>query len=102
MPDQNIVQDLRDAHAKLRQREEELLAIRSQLGPAKKRIAAARVALDTIITELASGQSSLPLFREPESNGPPPEPTAADREPIREAPLQFASSRRKRGKERAS
>ncbi len=99
MLDQNIVQEILEAHQKLRRLETDLEAIRSQLGPAKKRIAAARTTLYTLLAELASGQSSLPLFREPEPNGPPPEPTAADRQPVREAILQAVSIRGRRKKE---
>ena len=62
MPD-DLIKEIAEAHASLRRLEDELLALRSQLRPAKKRIAAARAELDALITELASGQSSLPLFR---------------------------------------
>jgi hypothetical protein len=67
----DLIAEIAEAHASLRRLEEELLALRSQLRPAKKRIAAARAALDALITELASGQSSLPLFRNqpPAGNG---------------------------------
>jgi len=103
MPDTNIVQELTDAHARLRKLESELEAIRSQLRPAKKRIFLARQALDALVEELASGQSSLPLFRteEPQaSNGQPPSAeTEADRQPVRAAPLAFASAKSKRRKE---
>ena len=70
MPD-DLIKEIAEAHASLRRLEDELLALRSQLRPAKKRIAAARAALDALITELASGQSSLPLFRTeaPAGNG---------------------------------
>jgi hypothetical protein len=75
MPDDLlIIKEVAEAHARLRRLEDELLALRSQLRPAKKRIAAARAELDALITELASGQSSLPLFRteaaHPAARGP--------------------------------
>lgn len=59
----DLIQELRDAHARLLKLESELEALKSQLGPYRKRIAVARVDVDAIVMELASGQSSLPLFR---------------------------------------
>jgi chromosome segregation ATPase len=69
-----VIKEISEAHARLRRLEDELMALRSQLRPAKKRIAAARAELDALITELASGQSSLPLFRtEAADNGLAPQ-----------------------------
>ncbi len=101
----NLITEISEQHARLRKLEGDLEALRSQLRPAKKRIKVAREALDTMITELASGQSSLPLFRtepEPSGNGQssdPPAETEADRQPVRTAPLAFASAKAKRKKE---
>ena len=103
----NLIQEISEQHARLRKLEGDLEALRSQLRPAKKRIKVAREALDTMITELASGQSSLPLFRDqepPAGNGqasPEPVPTTeADRQPVRTAPLEFASAKAKRRRQR--
>lgn len=86
MPD-DLIKEIAEAHARLRRLEDELLALRSQLRPAKKRIAAARAALDALLTELASGQSSLPLFRTeaPADNGlvSPPTTAAGTAPPLR-------------------
>ncbi len=89
MPD-DLITELREAHARLRRLEDELLALRSQLKPARKRISVARDALDTLISELASGQSSLPLFplettagNGQENPTPTAEASSADRAPLR-------------------
>jgi outer membrane protein TolC len=106
----NLIAEISEQHARLRKLEGDLEALRSQLKPARKRIKIAREALDTMIGELASGQSSLPLFRteEPQvGNGQPAAAesvptTEADRQPVRIAPLEFASAKRKRKKETPS
>ena len=60
----DVIKEIAEAHARLRRLEDELLALRSQLRPARKRIAAARAALDGLIVELASGQTAAERRRE--------------------------------------
>jgi len=58
--------EIANAHKELRLREVELQAARSQARVCKKRIAIARAKLDTLLDELATGRSCLPLFDRPE------------------------------------
>lgn len=62
MPDMNIISEISLSHSKLRKLEQDLVVLRSQARTQKKRISLARDQLDSLISELASGQLQLPLF----------------------------------------
>ncbi len=102
----NLITEISEQHARLRKLEGDLEALKSQVSPARKRIKLAREALDDIILELASGQSSLPLFRGNGQDTPPSEApktlqtesssefSEADHQPVRTAPLAGRSKRK--------
>ena len=62
-----LINEITLAYENLRRHEGDLAIARSQIRVGKKRIAAARKALDGLLDERASGKNRLPLFdREPE------------------------------------
>ncbi len=64
----HLIEDIAGAHKHLRRCETELLAAKSAVRTGRKRVAAARGKLDSLLEELASGQAQLPLFDRPENN----------------------------------
>ena len=102
----NLIDEIRVAHAELRRTEDETTEAAVRLRTCKEVERKARQELDALLDALENNgvDGRYPLFPEAEpaaaGNGQaPPAESEADRQPVRTAPLEFASARRKRQKE---